>query len=481
MFLDRIVTQTREDLVQRKQTISMEELQQQAMRQPQPRDAMEAFEPRNRVHLIAEVKRASPSKGLLAPNLDPVATARLYEANGASIISVLTEPHFFLGSPEYLTAIKNAVGVPVLRKDFIVDDYQVYEARAWGADMILLICAILDDTQLRHLLAVTNNLHMRALVEVHSREEAQRALAAGAMIIGVNSRDLTTFKMNPYLIREIRHMLPADRIIVAESGIHSQADVRRLARYDVQAMLVGESLVVSQDIPAQIQMLLRGANQTTQIKICGLREAEHIEAAVKAGADMLGFIFYEPSHRYIDPAQIPALLAASPSYAQPVEGQVRPDLVGVFVNKDANYINEVVEQAGLHYVQLHGTESPEFCQQIKRPVIKALALKETADLKRVAAYRDVTWRLLIDAPTPNWGGAGVTSDWNLARLAAEQAKILLAGGLTADNVEQAIRQVRPWGIDVSSGVETDKRKDIQKIHAFIARIRQSEQQASLRN
>ncbi|GAC1359866.1 MAG: bifunctional indole-3-glycerol-phosphate synthase TrpC/phosphoribosylanthranilate isomerase TrpF [Ktedonobacteraceae bacterium] len=473
MFLDRIVQQTRLDLVQRKQEQPLEELQRLALEQVPPRDMLRAFAPRAQVHLIAEVKRASPSKGMLAPHLDPVATARTYEASGAAVISVLTEPHFFLGSPEYLTAIKNAVNIPVLRKDFIVDEYQVFEARAWGADAILLICAILDDAQLQHLLQLAHSLHMHALVEVHSREEALRAIKAGALIIGVNSRDLVTFKMNPYLLRDIRQLIPADRVVVAESGIHTAADVRRLARYDVQAMLVGESLVVSANIPAQIQMLLQGANTGTQVKICGLSTPEHINIAVDAGADMLGFIFYEPSHRYIAPEQIPALLQAAQSYSQPAPGQVLPDLVGVFVNKEIGYINAVVEQAGLHYVQLHGTESPEFCQQIERPVIKALPLKSTADMEHIKQYASVTWRLLLDTPTPAWGGTGVTSDWDLARQIAREHKILLAGGLKPENIALAIQQVHPWGVDVSSGIETDKKKDGTKIRAFLENVRQS--------
>src|SRR2546423_4255022 len=201
MFLDRIVAQTRIDLEQRKRERSLEEMMRLAVAQPPPRDLLETIPQggSTQVRLIAEVKRASPSKGLLAPHLDPVALARTYEANGAAAISVLTEPHFFLGSPEYLTAIKQAVNIPVLRKDFIVDEYQVYEARAWGADAILLICAILDDQQLRHLLAVAHQQQMRCLVEVHNVDEMQRAVAAGARIIGVNSRDLVTFQMHPYL------------------------------------------------------------------------------------------------------------------------------------------------------------------------------------------------------------------------------------------------------------------------------------------
>jgi indole-3-glycerol phosphate synthase/phosphoribosylanthranilate isomerase len=468
MFLERIVTQTRTDLQQRKQKQPLETVMALAHAQSEPRDLFAALKAKNRVRLIAEVKRASPSKGMLASHMHPVELARTYEKHGAAAISVLTEPHFFLGSPEYLTAIKQAVSVPVLRKDFIIDEYQVYEARAWGADAILLICAILDDAQLHHLLAIAHQQGMHCLVEVHSAVEAQRAVAAGARIVGVNSRDLVTFQMNPHLIRELRQLIPADRVIVAESGIHTEADARRLARYDVQAMLVGESLVVSDDVPAQMQALLRGSNESTQVKICGLRTLETLQVAVDAGADMLGFIFYKPSHRYISPEQVPLLFPA-------IDGEhvVTPDRVGVFVNEETDFINDVVEQARLHFVQLHGDESPEFCQRIHCPVIKAISLRNKDDKRKVIEYRDVAWRILLDTPTTQWGGTGVTHDWELARSIAQEIPILLAGGLTPENVAEAIRQVSPWGLDVSSGVETNKHKDTDKIRTFIENVRKT--------
>ncbi|GAC1344849.1 MAG: bifunctional indole-3-glycerol-phosphate synthase TrpC/phosphoribosylanthranilate isomerase TrpF [Ktedonobacteraceae bacterium] len=472
MFLDRIVTQTRLDLEQRKLDKPLEEIQRLAAAQPEPRNLLAALQSgKLQVRLIAEVKRASPSKGLLAPEFDPLKLARTYEANGAAAISVLTEPHFFLGSPEYLTAIKQTVSIPVLRKDFIVDAYQVYEARAWGADAILLICAILDDTQLHYLLKVAHDQHMHCLVEVHSAEEAQRAVAAGARIIGVNNRDLMTFQMNPYLMRELRQLIPGDRVVIAESGIHSAADARRLARYGVQAMLVGESLVVSNDIPAQMRSLLQGANASVQVKICGLRTHEHLQAAIGAGADMLGFIFYAPSHRYIQPGQLQALLEHT-DFTNSAQGgqQLLPDLVGVFVNENVDFINQVAEQVGLHFVQLHGHEAPEFCLRIKRPVIRALQLYNEEDRHMVKAFREVAWRILLDTPTPAWGGTGVIHDWQLARSVAQQTPILLAGGLTPENVAEAISQVRPWGVDVSSGVETNKSKDVEKIRAFIHNV-----------
>lgn len=451
------------DLEQRKCSLPLEDLQHLALAQPAPRNFEEALrsQSKSRINLIAEVKRASPSKGVFAPHVDPVALACTYAANGAAAISVLTEPHFFLGSFEYLAAIKQAVGVPVLCKDFIVDEYQVYEARAWGADAILLICAILDQFQLQRLIKVAHDLRMRCLVETHTSEEVKRAIAAGAVIIGINSRDLRTFQLNPHLIRELRPLIPEDHIVVAESGIHTTSDSRRLARYGVQAMLVGESLVTSHNIPAQIRALLKGANESVQVKICGLRTRDQIHTASDAGADLLGFMFYESSPRYLQPGEARELL----NNVEQV--QITPDIVGIFVNEEAEFINDVVEQVGLHFVQLHGEESPEFCERIKRPVIKGLHLNSKADLKKIAAYAETAWRILLDTPTVKWGGTGETNDWNIARLAAQQTPIILAGGLTPENVMEAILRVHPWGVDVSSGVEINGHKDPAKIRAFI--------------
>src|SRR6266496_4794862 len=469
MFLDRIVSQTRIDLEQRKLMVPFEEQQRLAYAQSTPRDLLEALrvQSKSRISLIAEVKRASPSKGQFAPDIDPVDLAHTYAANGVTAISVLTEPHFFLGSFDYLAAIKQAVHVPVLCKDFIIDEYQVYEARAWGADAILLICAILDQIQLQRLLKVAQDLNMHCLVEVHTSEEVQRAIDAGASIIGINSRDLKTFQIHPDLIRELRPLIPKDTVVVAESGIHASADARRLARYDVQAMLVGESLVTSQDIPAQIRTLLKGANENVQVKICGLLTTHQILAARDAGVDLLGLMFYEQSSRYIQPQAAKEILKTYEN------GQMSPDTVGIFVNKEADYINDVIEQVGLHFVQLHGNESPEFCTCIHRPVIKALRLNEKSDPNLTEKYYHTTWRILLDTPTARWGGTGETHDWVLARSIAQQTPIFLAGGLTPENVGEAIQQVHPWGVDVSSGVETNGKKDVKKIQAFVENARTS--------
>ncbi len=467
MFLDQIISQTKLDLDQRKRITPFEEQQRLAFAQNKPRDFLQSLKVPSKIGLIAEVKRASPSKGKFAPEVDPVELAQVYAANGAAAISVLTEPHFFLGSFRYLAAIKQAVQVPVLCKDFIIDEYQVYEARAYGADAILLICAILDSAQLQRLLKVAHNLRMSCLVEVHNAEEVQLAISSGARIIGINSRDLKTFQIHPHLIRDLRPLIPTDTAVVAESGIHTAADARRLARYDVQAMLVGESLVTSRDIRAQIRTLLNGANENVQVKICGLRTTDQIFSARDAGVDLLGLMFYEQSSRFIQPHQAKEILKTLE------DGQTSPDTVGIFVNEEADYINDVVEHIGLHFVQLHGDESPEFCTRIHRPVIKALRLNEKSHKHLAERYFHSTWRILLDTPTVKWGGTGETHDWELARSIAQHLPIFLAGGLTPANVGEAIQQVHPWGVDVSSGVETNGKKDIKKIQAFVENARTS--------
>lgn len=474
MILDQIVARTRSDLEQRKHRHPQKQLQELVRTQPPPRDALAALRARNAVHIIAEVKRASPSRGLLAPDFDPVRLARSYEAGGASLISVLTEPHFFQGAPAYLAAVKRAVGLPVLCKDFIFDEYQVYEARFWGADLILLICALLDNEQLRHLQATARRLGMHCLVETHSAAEVYRAVTLGAEIIGVNSRDLRTFEMHPGLLRNLRRLIPADRVLVAESGIHSVADARRMARYDIQAMLVGESLVTASDPAGQLARFLHGANASVQVKICGLREASHIHTAIEAGADFFGLVFYPPSHRSVTPGQAHDLVRSLGEQRSQVEA------VGLFVNEEADFVNRTALEADLDVVQLHGDESPEFCQRIHRPVIKAIHMHDASDFGKLQAYRDTTWRLLLDTPTPGWGGSGATHDWSLARAAARGRRVFLAGGLHPANVADAIARVRPWGVDVSSGVETTKNKDEEKIRAFLRQVRSIDEQTLYR-
>ncbi|OGO45390.1 MAG: indole-3-glycerol phosphate synthase, partial [Chloroflexi bacterium RBG_16_60_22] len=210
----------------------------------------------DKVRLIAEVKKASPTRGLLCPDFDPVALAKTYARHGAAAVSVLTEVNYFQGSLEHLAAVKEAVDIPVLRKDFIFDEYQVYESAAYGADALLLIAAVLDPPETARLLALSRSLGLRCLVEVHNEDELMMALLAGAGIIGINNRNLRTFRVDTNTTRRLRLLVPRENIVVSESGIRNAADMKKMKECKVNAVLVGEALVTAPDIPAKIKELM---------------------------------------------------------------------------------------------------------------------------------------------------------------------------------------------------------------------------------
>lgn len=221
---------------------------------PPPRDFRDALRRRG-VALIAECKQRSPSGGLLQPSYDPVALARRYAANGAAALSVLTEPEFFGGSVDHLKAVRAAVDLPLLCKDFVVDGAQIRVARAMGADAILLIVAVLDDADLLRLQRLAGELGITAVVEVHSENEVERALRAGAATIGINNRDLTRMKTDRVTTARLRPLIPPDIAVISESGIEDRADVEELERLGVDAVLVGESLLRAADLEAKVREL----------------------------------------------------------------------------------------------------------------------------------------------------------------------------------------------------------------------------------
>jgi indole-3-glycerol phosphate synthase len=283
-ILDQIIDYKRtEELPRRMHDLPLHELQRQAAVAPPPRDFVAALRHAPGVALIGEVKRASPSKGVLRADFDPLDLAMTYAANGAAAISVVTDEKFFQGSLDHLAQIRRSplptpplpggrglgwgsppplggmcAGIPLLRKDFIVHPYQVYEARAAGADALLLIAAVLPDGDLADLLALTRRLGMAALVEIHDAGELPRVLPLKPRLVGVNNRDLRTFRVDLNTCLALRPLLPADVCFVAESGIHTHADVARLAAAGVDAMLVGEALVVTAQVAAKVRELTNG-------------------------------------------------------------------------------------------------------------------------------------------------------------------------------------------------------------------------------
>jgi indole-3-glycerol phosphate synthase len=256
MFLDKIVAEKQKELEQRQKAVPLSQLEATIEQKPAPLDLASALAG-DGISLIAEVKRASPSKGALNPNLDAVALAKTYARCGAAAISVLTESKYFMGSGSDLEAIKNALpNVPVLRKDFILEPYQLVEARAWGADAILLIVAILDYVTLQHLVAESHRLGMQCLLEVHNEDELKRALKCDAQLIGVNNRNLDTLEVDISVTQKLRPLIPPERIVVSESGIKRREDIEKLKDWGVDAVLIGEALVTAGDIPAKIKELL---------------------------------------------------------------------------------------------------------------------------------------------------------------------------------------------------------------------------------
>jgi indole-3-glycerol phosphate synthase len=396
--------------------------------------------------VIAECKRRSPSRGVIRADYDAVSIARGYAAAGAAAMSVLTEPTFFDGSLEDLHAVREAVPTPLLRKDFIVSEYQLFEALANGADAVLLIVAALSPRELQDLSRRAAALGLDVLVEVHSAGELAIAGDAGAAIIGVNNRNLRTLEVDVHASETLVARMPPGAVAVSESGLKTAGDLSRLSALGYHAFLIGERFMAAEDPGAALGMLLSAASApvpstAVAVKICGITRVEDAQMAVSLGAAAVGFIMWPGSPRFVEPERVRAIVDALPPAVMKV---------GVFVNQSSDFVNDVVERAGLTHVQLHGDETPEQAAAIKRPVIKATSLSNVGSLDDWPA--DTTW--LVDAHDPvRRGGTGKSGDWPAAAALARSRRVWLAGGLTPDNVGRAIAEVAPFGVDVSSGVE----------------------------
>lgn len=261
MILDQIIADRKKAVECLKNQCSltalMREIEYQNFASYSLKEALKMQSEEDDLHIIAEVKKASPSKGLICADFPYLDIAKDYEQGGAAAISVLTEPKYFMGSPVYLTAIKEQANIPILRKDFIIDEWQIYQAKVIGADAILLIVAALSKDQLQTYLKIANSLGLEALVETHDEKEVEMALAVGANIIGVNNRNLHTFEVSLDNTARLRHLVPKDKVFVSESGIHKQEDLTFLKRIGCDAALIGESLMMAPNRVEQLQLFRR--------------------------------------------------------------------------------------------------------------------------------------------------------------------------------------------------------------------------------
>lgn len=256
MILDTIIAHKQKELEIEQQQVPLAVLESKLANLPPTKNFQGAITQSGNINLIAEVKKKSPSKGIIREDFDPIQIAETYAENGAAAISVLTDVQFFDGSLKYLSSIRKRVDVPLLRKDFTIDPYHIYQARVAGADAILLIVAVLTSEQLREFMDIAASLSLASLVEVHTEAELEIALDANAEIIGINNRDLRTFHTDLATTFRLRESIPAEKVVVSESGIYTRAGVESLHEAGVNAILVGESLMRSSDIGEQVRKLI---------------------------------------------------------------------------------------------------------------------------------------------------------------------------------------------------------------------------------
>lgn len=404
-----------------------------------------------RTAFILECKKASPSKGVIREDFDPAAIAGVYR-HYASAVSVLTDEKYFQGDFAFLPIVSAAITQPVLCKDFIIDPYQIYLARYYQADAILLMLSVLDDEQYRQLAAVAHSLKMGILTEVSNEEELERAIALQAKVVGINNRDLRDLSIDLNRTRQLAPRLSHGVTVISESGINSYADIRELSHF-ANGFLIGSSLMEEADLTAAVRRVTLGSN-----KVCGLTRAEDARAAYEAGALFGGLIFAKGSPRQIDTATAQSVMAAAPLR-----------YVGVFRNASVSDIVTQVSALSLSAVQLHGDETPAFVAELRAALPATVQIWKALRIEGHLPARD--WphvdRYVFDNGN---GGTGQRFDWSLLQ-GQTLNNVLLAGGLGADNCVEAA-QLGCAGLDFNSGVESAPGiKDARKIAAVFQTLR----------
>ena len=472
MILDKIIEATKIRVAQEKQVESPEAVKAAALALPSDTGfPFEAALRQQDFNFICEVKKASPSKGIIAEHFPYLDIAKEYEVAGAAAISVLTEPDFFKGDKKYLQEIASTVKIPVLRKDFIIDEYQIYQAKLWGASAILLICACLDVPTLIKFRELADSLGLSSLVEAHDEAEVQMAIDCGARIIGVNNRNLKDFTVDVQNSVRLRNLVEDDVIFVSESGLETPEDIQVLRDNNIGVALMGETFMRSPNKVEKLAYLYGPTYYTPKIKMCGISKVETIPAIIDAKPDYMGLVF-APSKRQVTVEQAKTLVEELHKQYTVRYNSETIKTVGVFVNETVENLLKIAEEVKLDVIQLHGDEDESFIQILKEQsnveVWKAVQVRSAADAEKwIDSSADM---LLFDAyHKDERGGTGEVFDWS--SLDEFERPFMLAGGIDSTNVARAIRTVRPYGIDISSGIETEGVKDNEKMKAFTNIVR----------
>lgn len=413
--------------------------------------------------IIAEIKKKSPSHPAFVQHAPPATLARAYHRNGAAAISIVTDREHFGTSLADVAEVKAAMPLPVLVKDFVIDETQITAAWAAGADAILLIVRMLDPERLTNLHRFAVELGLHVLVECHDQADIEFALSAEAKIIGVNNRNLATLTTDLDHGAAMMPDVPESALRVSESGLYCRADVDRMTAVGADACLIGHALLTSSDPGRKVAELSgRQPEHHVRVKTCGITNPDDALMAHQAGSHILGLIFAQ-SVRQVDVAVAQAIRKAVPEAR----------LCGVFVDSAQEDVIDIARACDLDLIQLHGDENPDYCQSLSAalglPLIKALTA-DRATAQRTASYEAVSY-FLVDLPKhKTFDDKATAACWAAAiRLKDAGHEVILAGGLTADTVHAAVNEVHPFAVDVASGIETEPgHKDPTTTRTFIS-------------
>lgn len=419
---------------------------------PSSRNFYQALQ-RDKSAFILECKKASPSKGLIREDFDPATIAGVYRQY-ASAVSVLTDEKYFQGSFDFLPIVSQAITQPVLCKDFIIDPYQIYLARHYQADAILLMLSVLDDQQYRELADVAHSLNMGVLTEVSNQEELERARVLKPRVAGINNRDLRDLSIDLDKTRQLAPQLPEESVVISESGIYDYAQIRELRQY-AGGFLIGSSLMSEENLDMAVRRVLTGDN-----KVCGLTRPEDVQAAYSHGAVYGGLIFAAGSPRQLTESQAAELTRAAPL-----------KFVGVFRDDSPEHIAGIARRLALSAVQLHGDEDAGLITRLRQLLPDDVAIWKAFSISDHLPARDLPFvdRYLFDHGK---GGSGQCFDWSLLN-GQDLHNVMLAGGISPENCAAAA-DTGCAGLDINSGVErapgikdADKLADVfQQLRAY---------------